>query len=82
MGSGSAVVDISNEITLGQSTLQDLLTYVLTFATYVTGVRKILGRHKDVMGRHVHMSNIDMNWTYFTNTLVVDEKIVNFDTGN
>ena len=33
MGSGSVVVDISNEITRGQSTSQNLLTSVLIFGT-------------------------------------------------
>ena len=48
MGSESAVMDASNEVIRGQSTSQDLLTYVLTFSTCVTDAGRILGRHKDI----------------------------------
>lgn len=43
MGSGSAVVDTSDETTSGESTSRDLLTYILTFSTCITGVGRILG---------------------------------------
>ena len=32
----------------GQSTSQNLLTFVLTFPTCATGAGRILGRHKDI----------------------------------
>ena len=48
MGSEPAVVDTSNEIARGQSTLQELLTYVLTFSMCVTGTGRILGRYEDI----------------------------------
>ena len=41
MGSGSAVLDASNEVIHGQSTIRDLLTNALTFSTRVTGVGRI-----------------------------------------
>ena len=48
MGSGSTVLDASNEVTRGQSIIRDLLAYVLKFSTYVTGAEKVLGQHKDI----------------------------------
>ena len=47
MGSGSEVLDASNEVIRGQSTIPDLLTNVQTFSKRVTGAGRILGRHKD-----------------------------------
>ena len=48
MGSGSEVLDASNEVIRGQSTIPDLLTNVQTFSKRVTGAGRILGRHKDI----------------------------------
>ena len=48
MGSGSTVLDASNEIVRGQSTIRDFLIYVLTFSVRATSAGKILGRHKDI----------------------------------
>ena len=48
MGSGSTGLDASNDVIRGQSTIRDLLTYVITFSTRVTGAGRILGRHEDI----------------------------------
>ena len=42
IGSGSTVLDASNEIIRRQSTIRDFLTYVLTFIRRVTGAERIL----------------------------------------
>ena len=92
MGSGSAVVDTSNEKTPRQSISQNLLTYVLAFAKCVIGAGRILGRHKDISFQCFTVESV-VTWTTPTWTglssqtlwkwLVAKEsiKIVNFDIG-
>ena len=43
MGSVPAVMDASDKVKRGQSTFGDMLAYVLTFLTRVTGVERIIG---------------------------------------
>ena len=65
MGSGSTVPDASNEVIRGQSTIRDLLTYVLTFPTRVTGAGRILGRHKDISFQCFTVTLV-VTWTTLT----------------
>ena len=77
MGSGSAVLDASNEVICGLSTLQDLPTYVLTFSTCLNGAGRILGQNQDISFQWFTMTlvvNVNMNWNYFKDTLTGDKK--------
>ena len=62
MGYGSALVDTTNEKTPRKSISQNLLTYVLAFATCVTGAGRILGRHKDISFQCFTVESV-VTWT-------------------